>query len=54
MEKNLCIEVVAPHLWGHLKVIVVRVKVMVIIIEVIVRVKSSAGKSCSVALGPRW
>ncbi len=36
-DRNLCIEVVVPHLWGHLKVTVVRVKVMVIIIEVIVR-----------------
>ncbi len=36
-NRNLCIEVVVPHLWGHLKVAVVRVKVMVIIIEVIVR-----------------
>ncbi len=36
-EKNLCIEVVVPHLWGHLKVTVVRIKIMVIIIEVIVR-----------------
>ncbi len=35
-DRNLCIEVVVPHLWGHLKVTVVRVKVMVIIIEVIV------------------
>ncbi len=36
-DRNLCIEVVVPHLWGYLKVSVVRVKVMVIIIEVIVR-----------------
>jgi hypothetical protein len=36
-DRNLCIEVVVSHLWGHLKVAVVRVKVMVIIIEVIVR-----------------
>ncbi len=40
-DRNLCIEVVVPHLWGHLKVPVVRVKVMVkvmvVIIEVIVR-----------------
>ncbi len=36
-DRNLCIEVVVPHLWGHLKVAVVRIKVMVIIIEVIVR-----------------
>ncbi len=36
-DRNLCIEVVVPHLWGHLKVTVVRVKAMVIIIEVIVR-----------------
>ncbi len=35
--RNLCIEVVVPHLWSHLKVILVRFKVMVIIIEVIVR-----------------
>ncbi len=38
-DRNLCIEVVVPHLWGHLKVTVVRVKVMVIIIEIIVRVQ---------------
>ncbi len=36
-DRNLCVEVVFPHLWGHLKVTVVRVKVMAIIIEVIVR-----------------
>ncbi len=36
-DRNLCIEVVVPHLWGHLKVSMVRVKVMVIIIEVIIR-----------------
>jgi hypothetical protein len=36
-DRNLCVEVVVPYLWGHLKVRVVRVKVMVIIIEVIVR-----------------
>jgi hypothetical protein len=36
-DRNLCIEVVVPHLWGHLKVTVVRVKAMVIVIEVIVR-----------------
>jgi hypothetical protein len=36
-DRNLCIEVVVPHLWAHLKVTVVKVKVMVIIIEVIVR-----------------
>ncbi len=36
-DRNLCIEVVVPHFWGHLKVTVVRVKVMVIIIKVIVR-----------------
>jgi hypothetical protein len=36
-DRNLCIEVVVPHLWGHLKVAVVRVKVMVIIINVLVR-----------------
>jgi hypothetical protein len=36
-DRNHCIEVIVPHLWGHLKVTVVRVKVMVIIIEVIVR-----------------
>ena len=37
LDRNLCIEVVVPHFWGPLKVTVVRVKVMVIIIEVIVR-----------------
>jgi hypothetical protein len=36
-DRNLCIEIVVPHLWGHLKVTVVRVKVMVVIIELIVR-----------------
>jgi hypothetical protein len=36
-DKNLCAEVVVPHLWGHLKVAMVRVKVMVIVIKVIVR-----------------
>jgi hypothetical protein len=34
---NLCTELVVPHLWGHLEVTVVRVKVMVIVIKVIVR-----------------
>jgi hypothetical protein len=34
---EICVEVVVPHLWGHLKVTVVRVKVIVVIIEVIVR-----------------
>ncbi len=36
-DRNLFAEVVVPHLWGHLKVTVVRVKAMVIVIEVIVR-----------------
>jgi hypothetical protein len=36
-DSNLCVEVGVPHFWGHLKVTVVRVKVMVIIIKVIVR-----------------
>jgi hypothetical protein len=36
-DRNLCAEVVVSHLWGYLKVSMVRVKVMVIIIEVIVR-----------------
>jgi hypothetical protein len=36
-DRNLCAEVVVPNLWGHLKVSVVRVKVMVFIIEVKVR-----------------
>jgi hypothetical protein len=36
-DGNLCAEVVVPHLWGHLKVAVVRVKVMVIVIKVVVR-----------------
>ena len=35
-DSNLCIEVVVPHFGGHLKVTVVRVKVMVVIIEVII------------------
>ncbi len=33
----LCAEVFVPHLWGHLKVAIVRVKVMIIVIKVIVR-----------------
>ncbi len=55
-DGNICIEVVIHHLWGHLKVALVRVKVMVIIIEVIVRGQVFCRKvlSCSVALGPRW
>jgi hypothetical protein len=36
-DRYLCVEVVVPHFWGHLKVTVVRVKVMVIIIMVKVR-----------------
>jgi hypothetical protein len=36
-DRNLCIEVVVPHFWGHLKVTVVRVKVMVIITMVKIR-----------------
>ncbi len=36
-DGNICAEVVVPHLWGHLKVAVVRVKVMVVVIKVIVR-----------------
>jgi hypothetical protein len=36
-DRNLCIEVVVPHFWGHLKVTMVRVKVMVIIIKIKVR-----------------
>ncbi len=36
-DGNICAEVVVPYLWGHLKVAVVRVKVMVVIIKVIVR-----------------
>ncbi len=36
-DGNLYAEVVVPHLWGHLKVVVVRVKVMVIVIKVIAR-----------------
>ncbi len=56
-DGNLCTELVVPYLWGHLKVAVVWVKVMAIIIKVVARgpgVKSSSGKSCSVAVGPRW
>ncbi len=34
---NLCAEVVVPHLCGHLKVAMVRVKVMIIVIKGIVR-----------------
>jgi hypothetical protein len=33
-DRNLCVEVVVPHFWGHLKVTIFRVKVMVIIIKV--------------------
>jgi hypothetical protein len=38
-DENLCAEVIVPHLWGHLKVAVVRVrvKVMVIVIKIVVR-----------------
>ena len=36
-DRYLCIKVVVPHFWGHLKVTVVRVKVMVIVIMVKVR-----------------
>jgi hypothetical protein len=35
-DGNFCIDVVVPHLWSHLKVAVVRVKVMVIVIKVVV------------------
>jgi hypothetical protein len=36
-DGNLCTEVVVPHLWVHLKVAMVRVKVMVVVIKVVVR-----------------
>jgi hypothetical protein len=36
-DRNLCAEVVVPHLWDPLKVTVVRVKVMAAVIKVIVR-----------------
>ncbi len=36
-DGNLCTELVVPHLWGRLKVAVVRVKVMVMVIKVIAR-----------------
>jgi hypothetical protein len=36
-DRNLCAEVVVPHLWGHLKVAVVRVKIMVAVIKVLIR-----------------
>ncbi len=36
-DGNLCTELVVPHFWSHLKVAVVRVKVMVMVINVIVR-----------------
>jgi hypothetical protein len=36
-DRNLCAKVLVSHLWGHLKVTMVRVKVMVIIIKVVVR-----------------
>ena len=36
-DRNLCVEVVVPRLWGHINGSMVRVKVMVIIIQVIVR-----------------
>ncbi len=36
-DGNLYAEVVVPHLWGHLKVTMVRVKVMVVLIKGIVR-----------------
>ncbi len=53
-DRYLCIKVVVPHFWGHLKVTVVRAKVMVIVIMVKVRGQVLRGKSWSVALGPRW
>jgi hypothetical protein len=53
-DGNLCADVAVPHLWGHLKVAMVRVKVVVMVIKVISGIRSSAGKSCSIALGPRW
>jgi hypothetical protein len=36
-DRYLCVKVVVPHFWGHLKVTTVRVKVMVIVIIVKVR-----------------
>jgi hypothetical protein len=36
-DRYLCVKVVVPHFWGHLKVTVVRVKVVVIVIMVKVR-----------------
>ena len=36
-DRYLCLKVGVPHFWGHLKVTVVRVKVMVIVIMVKVR-----------------
>ncbi len=36
-DRYLCIKVVVPYFWGHLKVTVVRVKVMAIVIMVKVR-----------------
>ncbi len=45
-DRYLCVKVVVPHFWGHLKVTMVRVKVMVIVIMVKGSgVKSSARKS---------
>jgi hypothetical protein len=53
-DKNLCIKVIVPHFWGHLKVNMVRVKVMVIIIMVKVRGQVLYRKVLVMALGPRW
>ncbi len=36
-DGNICTGIVVPHLWSHLKVAMVRVKVMVVIIKVLVR-----------------
>ncbi len=51
-DRNLCIEVVALHLWGHLEVSVVKVKVMISIIEVIVRGQVFCWKILFRGIGP--
>ncbi len=52
-DGNLCAEVVVPHLWGHVKVAVVRVKVMVIIIKVVVRCQVFCRKVLFCSIGSK-
>ncbi len=52
-DQNLCTEVVVPHLWGHLKVAVIRVKVMVTFMKVIVRGQVLCRKVLFCSIGPK-